>query len=539
MELLTSLQDIGWWPYVVPPVAGAVIGYFTNYLAIRMLFRPLTKKYLLGLPIPLTPGIIPARRRELAVRIGDMVGDHLLTREVILERLQSPAVDDALYRWVVERFQRLIENDFGSPATLIPESLRPAWRAWWGRGWRPAYQIVDWAVEHPDLRLFLHTPVSELTRRLLAGNIDDLLSAELLQVLKKKLPFMVEEGLQSPRLLSWLEMEIDRLGQLLLSSEKPLGEILPADLQTALMAELHRELPDLLVRFSRLLYDPEIRLRLKNRLHQGINVYIDSMGFWRRLVTSLAMSDEEIKDKIDQLVDDVAKDLATSLQQPEWQEKVFNLLAERLAALLAMSPAQLSGHLSFSRVSRVWGFIKEKLLGHLGTPQLSMRLSRMIEEILEPLSRKSLGDIFERWGMEAVEEGVAELFTGHICRVLRSRQVKRRLAVILALRFDQWLYHWPMGRLSLYLPGTLNEPLVAFFYQQARRHLAEELPRLSERFEVKEIVEDRINQLPVLQVEELLLSVMREHFTYINLFGALVGALIGILQVLLFHFAGR
>ena len=537
--MFLSLQDFTWWPYVVPPVVGAIIGYFTNYLAIRMLFRPLTKKYILGLPIPLTPGIIPARRRVLALRLGDMVGDHLLTREVILERLQSSAVDDALYRWVAERIHNFVENDFGPPATLIPETLRPVWRIWWGRGWRPAYQVIDWAVEHPDLRLLLQTPVSELTRRLLTTDLDDLFSAKFRQQLQKRLPLMIHEGLQSQHLQGWLETEIDRLGELLLASEKPLGEILPADLQTAMLTELHRELPDLMVHFSRLLYDPEIRLRLKKRLHQGINVYIDNMGFWRRLVTSLALSDEEIKDKIDQLVDDVAKDLATSLQQPEWQEKVFNLLAERLAALLAMSPAQLSGRLSFSRVSRGWGFIKEKLLGHLATPQWSQRLARMVEEILQPLGRKPLGEILKNWGVETAEERIAGQLTDHICRVLRSRQVKRRLAVVLALRFDQWFYNWPVGRLSRYLPGTLNEPLIDFFYQQARRHLAEELPRLSQRFEVKSIVEERINQLPVIKVEELLLGVMREHFTYINIFGALVGALIGLFQVLLFHFAGR
>ena len=324
--MLLSLQDFTWWPYVVPPIAGAIIGYFTNYLAIRMLFRPLTKKYLLGLPIPLTPGIIPARRRELAVRIADMVGDHLLTREVILGRLQSTAVDDALYRWVAERFNKFIETDFGTPATLIPETLQPTWRAWWGRGRRPAYQVVDWAVTHPDLRRLLHTPVTKLIRHLLAADLDHLISDPMRQQLLKKLPLMIHEGLQSQPVRDWLETEIDRLGELLLASEKPLGEILPADLQTALLTELHRELPNLMVHFSRLLYDPVIRLRLKNKIHQGINVYIENMGFWRRLVTSLALSDEEIKDKIDHLVDDVAKDLATSMQQSEWQEKVFNLI---------------------------------------------------------------------------------------------------------------------------------------------------------------------------------------------------------------------
>ncbi|MCD6292055.1 MAG: DUF445 family protein, partial [Deltaproteobacteria bacterium] len=495
-----SLHDFSWWPYVMPPIAGAVIGYFTNYLAIRMLFRPLTKKYFLGLPVPLTPGIIPARRRDLAIRLADMVGDHLLTRTVILRRLQSTAVDDALYRWVTERFNRFIETDFGTPATLIPETLQPAWRAWGGRGWRPAYQVIDWAVSHPDLRLLLRTPITELTRYLLTTDLKYLIPNEIRQQFKKRLPLIIHEGLQSQPLRVWLESEIDRLGELLLASDKPLGEILPADLQTALLTELHRELPNLMVHFSRLLYDPDIRQRLKQRIHQGINVYIDNMGFWRRLVTSMALSDEEIQDKISQLVDDVAKDLAISMQQPEWQEKVFNMLAERLAVLLSMSPAQLSGRLSFSRVSRGWAFIKKRLLDHLTAGVWSERLAQIIYEFMEPLGQKSLADLFVSWGLESVDEKIAEQLGNHICRVLRSRQVKRRLAVVLALRFDQWFNGWSVGSLSQYLPGTLNKPLIDFFYQQAQRHLAEELPRLSENFAVKNIVEERINQLPVIKV---------------------------------------
>jgi len=163
----------------------------------------------------------------------------------------------------------------------------------------------------------------------------------------------------------------------------------------------------------------------------------------------------------------------------------------------------------------------------------------MLAQILELLSRKNLSEILEKSGLEKVEERLVELFTAYISKVLRSRQIKRRLAVILALRFDQWFRSYPVGRLSRYLPGSMNESLIEFFYQQARRYLAQDLPRLSERFEIKKIVEERVNQLPVIKVEELLLSVMREHFTYINIFGALVGALIGIVQVILFSFLSR
>jgi len=539
MEFITYLSELSCWPYLIPPVAGAIIGYFTNYLAIRMLFRPLEKKYFLKIPLPLTPGIIPARRQELARRIGDMVGDHILTREVILEKLQSPAVDDALYRWVAERFNAIISRDLGPGLSLLPDKSRALWQSWWGRGWRQAYMVLDYVVEHPDLQLFLNTPIAEFSRRLLDSDINSLVPEELRGEFSRKLQQLLHEGLQSSSLSDWLGDEIDRVTQKFVTSEKSLGEILPAELQTALMQEIHRELPDILTRFSRLLYDPEIRASLKKRLHQGINVYIENMGFWRRLLTSWAMSDEEIKEKIDKLVDDVAQDFAASLKQPLWQEKVFDLLAERMAAFLEMSPAALAGRLSFVRVNRGLELLKSGLLKQVKSEALSSRLARMLEEFAGPLVSKPLSTILDDFGVSGAEDRLTEAISDRILRTLRSNQVKRRLAVVAALRFDQWFAGYPLGRLSRFLPATLHEPIIDLFYQMARRRLVEELPRLSERFEIKGVVEERVNQLPIIQVEELLLSVMREHFTYINIFGALVGFLIGGVQVLLFWGLGR
>ncbi|MBN2705697.1 MAG: DUF445 family protein, partial [Deltaproteobacteria bacterium] len=484
-------------------------------------------------------GIIPARRRELAKRIGEMVGDHLLTRTVILERLQSPAVDDALYRWVAGSWQAVVDIDCGPPLEMIPADLRAAWQAWWGRGWRPVYQFVDWVVEHPELKSFLRIPVSQLLARLLESELKSFVTPPQREKLRQELHVIIEKAMASPALKKRLEKELDELGRKLLSAEKSLGEILPADLQSALLNELHRELPTLLVRFSRLLYDPEIRIRLKEKLYQGISVYIENMGFWRRLITSLAMSDDEIKLKIDQLVDDIAGDLAASLQQPEWQAKIFNLLAERLAALLALSPAMISGRLSFARVERGWIFFRKKLLARFPVSYWSKKLNPAAEQLWDHLEQQTSAGILEKLGLTPNREALTGQLVDRISQILRSRRVKRRLTAVISRRLNDWLHKQPLGRLSHYLPGSVHEPLTTFFYQLTRRYLAEELPHLSERFAVKKVVEERINNLPVEKVEDLLLGIMREHFTYINLFGALVGALIGIGQVILFYFSAR
>ena len=88
-------------PFVLPPLLGAVIGYVTNALAIRMLFRPLTERRFLGMRVPLTPGVIPRQRHQLAHSIARMVSTKLLTEEVLIARLHDP------------EFTRVLETSVG------------------------------------------------------------------------------------------------------------------------------------------------------------------------------------------------------------------------------------------------------------------------------------------------------------------------------------------------------------------------------------------------------------------------------------------
>ncbi len=67
------------WIYVAPPIAGAIIGYFTNDIAIKMLFRPYKAIYFGKRQLPFTPGLIPRNQERLAKRIADTIMGSLLT----------------------------------------------------------------------------------------------------------------------------------------------------------------------------------------------------------------------------------------------------------------------------------------------------------------------------------------------------------------------------------------------------------------------------------------------------------------------------
>ncbi|MDF0551826.1 DUF445 family protein [Kamptonema sp. UHCC 0994] len=62
-----------------PPIVGGIIGYFTNDIAIKMLFRPYRPIYISGRQMPFTPGLIPRNQERLAKRIADTIMGSLLT----------------------------------------------------------------------------------------------------------------------------------------------------------------------------------------------------------------------------------------------------------------------------------------------------------------------------------------------------------------------------------------------------------------------------------------------------------------------------
>jgi len=91
--------------FLVPPVTGAIIGYFTNVVAIKMLFRPYRPIYIGGQPLPFTPGLIPRNQERLAKRVADTVMRSLLTPEELqnLARrlLQTERVQGAI-QWILQ-----------------------------------------------------------------------------------------------------------------------------------------------------------------------------------------------------------------------------------------------------------------------------------------------------------------------------------------------------------------------------------------------------------------------------------------------------
>lgn len=108
--------------YIIAPLLGGVIGYITNDIAIRMLFRPHTAKYLFGIHIPFTPGIIPKEKGRIAEAVGGVISENLMNNEVLEKYLLSEEMIGKI-RSAVEEFIATQQNNSETVAQFLEHYL--------------------------------------------------------------------------------------------------------------------------------------------------------------------------------------------------------------------------------------------------------------------------------------------------------------------------------------------------------------------------------------------------------------------------------
>jgi len=95
------------WRYLTLPVIGAVIGWLTNLIAIKMLFRPYRPIKILGVTVQ---GLLPRRRKEFALSIAKTVESDLLTVEDITRFLKGVEWEAEVERAVEESLESRLKS---------------------------------------------------------------------------------------------------------------------------------------------------------------------------------------------------------------------------------------------------------------------------------------------------------------------------------------------------------------------------------------------------------------------------------------------
>jgi uncharacterized membrane protein YheB (UPF0754 family) len=102
---------------LVMPIFGLFIGWFTDWLALKMIFRPKEPTRYLGLFS--WQGLFLKRRREVAAAYGELIAAEIVTPQNIIEAVLSGPLSDRLFDMVQRHVQRLVDEQAGLAKPIV------------------------------------------------------------------------------------------------------------------------------------------------------------------------------------------------------------------------------------------------------------------------------------------------------------------------------------------------------------------------------------------------------------------------------------
>ncbi len=471
--------------YILPPLVGAIIGYVTNALAIKMLFRPLKAYYIWGIKIPFTPGIIPRQRESLASNIGTMVSSQLISADTVQSRLNSPGTREALEQNIAHSLEAYASKTFRELFSK-PSQGEDFWKGVLGR---PEFE--------------------EILRRLGDLILDSLYSLSPSDLLGWKdggedLPWNRPEAKRE--FLTFIENRLNKWSE----EGGSLKEVLGPESFKGLAGLMDGVYPSAMKGLFHWLETPEVKNHLETSGKVLLERILEKLSGVQRFFLSAGQYDKTLSENMGSIIKDIIHQLKGFMETPLRRAEIIYAMVGGLEKYLDFHPQKEN------TVS--WEVKKTQVLDLVG------KSWDLLIPTVGPWGEDTLNKPLEVW---------IENLTGLKKEEFRDLLVHKLLNLVqTTVEVPQaWLELRPKDLLPL--NSTDYEKAASFISQQLYHWTETALPKLLETFNVQKVVEDRVNSLDILQVESLLLLVIKKHLTYINWIGALLGALIGGIQVLL------
>ncbi|PIE72881.1 MAG: hypothetical protein CSA20_05270 [Deltaproteobacteria bacterium] len=514
------------------PVVGAFIGYITNRIAIRMLFRPLKAWKVVGLHIPMTPGVIPAKRFELASNMGEVVGDHLLTSEEIGNGLKQEAFQEHLYNVIDTRIIGILNKDLDNITELVPEKFT----AYVNMGAMAiGYQLKSQLrrfVDSPDFEEIIRQSAAERLTVFLDKDVGSIISGKQRETGYR----LVEESFlrmfKSQPMEHWVEDFVYQRVHSILEEKRSLSQILPTSIQELLLESFEKQIPIFLTKITSIVREPQVRDKIVVGVITGVDSFIDSLGSMADMVRGFIRM-ETIEERIREYLAEKDDDIVAWLQSEEVSSRIVEILRERSTVFLAKPVADWIRTDDKEVVHNFCGQLSQQILLLLREKEVAGVFSSMITANIEnhiesgdlqakKLVEKVLGASTAQEAKQWAAQEILQLLQAEKTKATLDRMIDALIATLLQKR---------IGVLGRYIPAGVREGVSLSFQRVASEVLAAEVPGLVHSLGIRDIVTAKINSLDLLKLEGLLLSIMEAQFKYINLFGALLGFCIGCLNV--------
>lgn len=496
--------------FIVSPVVGSVIGYFTNWLAIKMLFRPYEEKRLFGVKLPFTPGLIPKGRFDLSKKVANTVSEHLITKEVLTDSLKSKEVEENIIKVIMKFLE-----DFKTKGYTVDDVL-----SYTLKNDKDMYtkKAKNYIVNSLEKEIFSENTIELISENILKYLIEtcnkesDFFNKSILKI-KDIGVDLTKEYLNNPETKDILKRKISFQYEQFLLKDQQLKEFIPENFTFKIKEMLDDKMILLPVFIEKLLEEnPVIDESLKKLT---LDVIEDNFG---KLVGAFINHNK--------VYSNIKNGFIEYLSQKENQEQLTLKLLEKTNEFLENKVEVIDKKITPETKEAIF----EKIYFYIENN------FNIVDDIsgylVEKISNKKFDVVAILTKIQPdIKEKIQQFIKLKINTTIRDEFLK--IVNQTLEKYETKMLNYKLKN-ALLLLNAENEKdikmnilkLITYLIDNGAVHIVQSL-------NINEIVEERINGFALKEAEEILVSVVNKELNMITILGGVLGFIIGIIPPIL------
>lgn len=530
VSAIEPIFKIIWVQIALLVVFATAHGYAGAWLAVRMLFRPRQPFKVLGITL-FPQGMIPRHRDRLANAIGKAVGEELVSQETIMEELMGKEFLRKKIRGVIDSYtEDFLAQSYPSLIEALPANIRtPVLDAITSLQFKIGAHIEQVLKSEESLetiRGFVERRVDEVLSKRVSEVVDDESFEKLIGFLESR----IRSAINSPELEKKIREFVGRRVDDLANTETPLGDLFTIDAIDLLKEKANEQIAPMSHHLTEIAAAERTRNQIGTLIKKEVHDFYENLPFFKKIFVSR----ENLLSEVDDLVNEsLPKRIEETLKGDFFAEEARNFINTSIDGALARPMPEVIGKIAPDQLDRLKAQIVKAVLGLLRGEEMMRSVSAYLTDSLDVLRPHSIDSIMRTLHPES-EEKLKTMLSKGLLSIIARDDTSKIINDMLARQVDR-LLATPIGKLSDNVSEEKLRAASESFAETIIAAIREKLPEAIKEFDVGGVVREKIMNYPAEKLEALVLSVAKEHLRTIELFGALFGLFIGILQAIQFY----
>lgn len=513
-------------------VVATLHGYGAAWLAVRMLFRPYKPIKIFGLTI-FPQGMIPRHRDRLAAAIGRAVGNELVSQDTLVDALFGT---DFFKRKISGVVNSYADDIFHQELPSILESLPPhAREVLLETVASLQHNIADYISQNlrseetaESLSKFVDDQLNNLLSQRVSQVIDEDTFSQLHGFLEQRLRGVLSEKALKKKVTEFVSQQVDEIAQ----TQTPLGQMVTPEAAEFVKERLKGQVQPIVHHIAEIATQENTRERIGALVKTEINDYYNQLSFFQKFFVSR----DKINREVDNLVNkSLPKKVDEFLRSAVFEDEAEEFLTAAVDNVLSRPLPELTGQIAPEKLAELKQQISDGVLQMIDSPDMQRSLSAYLGDMLYNVRPHSLKAIIERVHPDAGPRLRATITKGLLDLLQRDESLKM-INTTVANQIEHFLI-MPLGKLSDRIPEEALRRAADALTESIVTAAKEKLPAAIAELDIGNLVREKVDNYPVEKLEELVLSVAKEHLRKIEFFGALFGLIIGLGQAVFTYFA--